>query len=503
MTTKFRRLLLTTAALAMTAGLAHADGTLRIGRESDSKTLDPIRTAENLDIWVANNMNAMLVRSDPSATEIVPDLAESWTVSDDGTVYTFTLRDAQFSDGDPVLASDVVFSLLRVRDDPASAWAANYSTIESVEATDDKTVVVTLSEPSTPFLATLSMVMAAIVPEDDVTERGEDFGSNPVGAGAFRLVEWNRGTELVLEANPHYWEEGLPKLDRVEWVAVVEDNTRILQVQTGELDAALFMPFNRIADLEANPQIQVHLDPSTRTDHVLMNHENEHLSNMALRQAIAHATDKEAIVQVATFGYGTPANSYVPANTLYYNPDNYTREFDLERARELMEEAGYADGVALELMIQAGDRVDEQVAVLLQQQYAEIGIDLSIRKIDPSQWFDALVAGDYELATAYWTNDMIDTDQKVSFGFADDSNMNFLTRYDAPDLAELTAAARVETDPEKRQEMYYEIQRVANEEVNALNLYYSPFRNISRPGVEGFVQNPLGRFLLETTTVDE
>jgi peptide/nickel transport system substrate-binding protein len=498
-----KRLLLATTAIAFTASAALADGVLRIGRESDSKTLDPIRTAENLDIWVANNMNAMLVRSDPSATEIVPDLAESWEISEDGRTYTFTLRDAQFSDGDPVLASDVVFSLLRVRDDPASAWAANYSNIESVEATGDRTVVVTLTEPSTPFLATLSMVMAAIVPEDDVTEKGEAFGSEPVGAGAFRLVEWTRGSELVLEANPHYWEEDLPKLDGVEWVAVVEDNTRILQVQTGELDAALFMPFNRIPDLQANPDIQVHLDPSTRTDHVLINHTHPELSKPELRQALAHATDKQAIVEVATFGYGTPANSYVPAGTLYYNPDNYTREFDLEKARALMEEAGLADGVELELMIQAGDRVEEQVAILLQQQWAEIGVDLSIRKIDPSQWYDALVAGEYELGTAYWTNDMIDTDQKVSFGFAMDSNMNFLTRYDAPELAELTAAARVESEPEKRMEMYHEIQRVGNEDVNVLNLYYSPFRNISRAGVDGFVQNPLGRFLLETVTIEE
>jgi peptide/nickel transport system substrate-binding protein len=98
---------------------------------------------------------------------------------------------------------------------------------------------------------------------------------------------------------------------------------------------------------------------------------------------------------------------------------------------------------------------------------------------------------------------MIDTDQKVSFGFSDDSNMNFLTRYDAPELAELTAAARVESDPEKRKQMYYEIQRAANEDVNMLNLYYSPFRNISRVGVEDFVQNPLGRFMLETVTIEE
>ncbi|MCC5972993.1 MAG: ABC transporter substrate-binding protein [Rubellimicrobium sp.] len=499
-----RRLLKATTlslALALGAGPVFAEGVLRIGRESDSKTLDPIRTAENLDIWIANNLNATLVRSNREATDIEPDLAESWTISDDGLTYVFTLREALFSDGSPVTADDVVFSLLRVRDDPASAWASNYANIADVEATDDRTVTVTLTEPSAPFLATLSMVMAAIVPEAIAGPMGEDFGSEPVGAGAFRLKEWRRGEVLILEANPHYYEEGLPILDTVEWRAVTEDNTRILQVQGGQLDAALFVPFNRIAELEATPGINVHLDPSTRTDHIIFNHENEILANPLVRQAIAHATDREAIVQVVTFGHGTVANSYIPGGAQFYNPDNPARTFDLDGARALMEEAGVG-GIALDLMIQSGDEVEAQIAVLLQQQWQEIGVDLSITRVDPSQWFDILMEGDFDMSTVYWTNDMIDADQKVSFGFVGDAMMNFLTRYENPDLSALVLEARSSTDPERRQEIYYEVQRVAEEDAVLLNLYYSPFRNISRDGIEGFYQNPLGRIYLETVSVE-
>jgi peptide/nickel transport system substrate-binding protein len=500
-----RRLLKATTlslALALGAAPAFAEGTLRIGRESDSKTLDPIRTAENLDIWIANNLNATLVRSNREATDIEPDLAESWTISEDGRTYVFTLREALFSDGSPVTANDVAFSLLRVRDDPASAWASNYSNIAAVEATDDRTVTVTLTEPSAPFLATLSMIMAAIVPEAVAGPMGEEFGSAPVGAGAFRLQEWRRGEVLILEANPNYSgaAEGVPVLDTVEWHAVTEDNTRILQVQGGQLDAALFVPFNRIAELEAMPGINVHLDPSTRTDHIIFNHDNEILANPLVRQALAHATDRQSIVDVVTFGYGTVANSYIPGGAQFYNPDNPARTFNLEGARALMEEAGLGE-VSLDLMIQSGNEVESQIAVLLQQQWQEIGVDLSISPVDPSQWFDILMEGEFDMSTVYWTNDMIDADQKVSFGFSGDAMMNFLTRYDNPDLSALVLEARSSTDAARRAEIYNEVQRVAEEDAVLLNLYYSPFRNISRDGVDGFYQNPLGRIYLETISI--
>ena len=314
------------------------------------------------------------------------------------------------------------------------------------------------------------------------------------------MAEWRRGEVLVLERNPHYWEAGLPILDRVEWHAVAEDNTRILKVQVGELDAALFVPFNRLAELEANPEIQVLLDPSSRTDHIIFNHTVEPLNDARVRQALAHATDRQAIVDVVTFGKGTVANSFIPMGAQYYNPENPSRQYDLERARALMAEAGVGE-VSFELMIQAGNRVEEQIAVLLQQQWQAIGVDVSIRRVDPSQWFGILMDGDFDMSTVYWTNDTLDADQKISFGFGGDAMMNFLTRYENADLTAKVYEARVEQNDDARRALYYEIQRVAEEDAVLLNLYYSPFRNIARTGVEGFHQTPLGRLMLETTRV--
>ena len=139
---------------------------------------------------------------------------------------------------------------------------------------------------------------------------------------------------------------------------------------------------------------------------------------------------------------------------------------------------------------------------MVQQQLAQIGVDVSLRKVDPAQTIPVLIDGDFELSPAYWTNDVIDPDQKTTFSMGGNSNNNFFTRYANREAAKLVDQARVETDPDRRRELYYEIQRIAMEDPVMLDLYYSPFRNISRTNVENFYQNPLGRLMLEEVTVE-
>ena len=480
---------------------ALADGVFRLGRESDAKTLDPVITIENLDIWTMNNLNSYLVRATKHADNLEPDLATHWEVSEDGTTYTFHMREAKFSDGTPVTAQDAKFSIERARDHPASFMAALYQNITSIETPDERTVAITLSEPSAPFMSIMAMFPASILPQKVVEERGEDFGSNPIGAGAFRLKEWRRGVVIVLERNPHYWEEGLPLVDQVEWHVVSEDNTRILKVQAGELDAALFVPFNRIGELEANPDIQVHLDASSRTDHLLPNHAAPPLDNLNVRKAIRMAIDSQAIIDVVTFGYAKPANTFLSAGMMHHDGDAPVTVYDPENAKAMIEAEGAA-GSTIELLIQAGNRVDEQVSVLLQQQLAEIGISIEIRKVDPSQWINYLVEGDYQLGTVYWTNDIIDPDQKTAFTLIGDDNHNFFSNWPSPpEVTALVEQARVEQDFEKRGGLYRELQKIANDNEVLYSLYNSTFRNISRSCVQGFFQSPLGRVDLEHVDV--
>jgi len=487
------------AAISAGAGIAEAAGVLTIGRREDSTTFDPIRTAQNIDFWVFSNVYDVMIRVDKTGTKLEPGLAESWTVSDDGLTYTFTMRDAKFSDGNPITAEDAAFSLLRIRDNEGSLWSDSYKVIETATATDPKTLVVKLASPSAPFLSTLAMPGASIISKAGMEQLGEEtYAEMPVASGAFVVKEWRRGDRVILEKNPNFWQADRVSLDGVEWISVPDDNTRMLNVQAGQLDAAIFVPFSRVDELKKDPNLTVHLDTSTREDHLLINHEHGELAKKEVREALDYAIDKKAIVDTVTFGQGEVANSFIPKGALYHNADNLHRQYDPEKAKALLSEAGVS-GLTLNYLVNAGNEVDEQIAVLLQQQLQKADITVNLQKMDPSQTWDMLVAGDYDLSVMYWTNDILDPDQKTTFVVGHDSNENYMTRYKNDKVKDLVAAARLEMDPAKREQMYIDIQKMAKDDVHWIDLYYSPFINVSRKNIENFDQNPLGRFFLEDT----
>ncbi|MHC2221028.1 peptide/nickel transport system substrate-binding protein [Rhizobium leguminosarum] len=488
------------AGLSIGTSIAEAAGVLTIGRREDSTTFDPIKTAQNIDFWVFSNVYDVLIRVDKSGKLLEPGLAESWSVSPDGTTYTFKLRDAKFSDGSPITAEDAAHSLLRIRDDEGSLWSESYQVIDTAtQGEDARTLVVKLKTLSAPFLASLAMPGASILSKKGLESIGaEAYAENPIASGAFELKEWRRGDRVILKKNPNFWEADRVKLDGVEWISVPDDNTRILNVQAGQLDAALFVPFSRVAELKKNPELVVTRDTSTREDHLLINQEHGPLAMKEVRVALDMAIDKQAIVDTVTFGLGEIANSYIPNGALYHDDKALQRPYDPEKAKQMLADAGAA-ALALNFVVDAGNEVDEQIAVLLQQQLAKAGVTANLQKVDASQSWDMLVAGDYDLSVMYWTNDVIDPDQKTTFVLGHDSNMNYMTRYHNERVKKLVADARLEMDPAKREAMYMQIQKMAKADVHWIDLYYSPFINVTRKNIENFYQNPLGRFFLEDT----
>lgn len=486
------------AVLSLSASYADAAGVLTIGRNEDSTTFDPIKSAQNVDNWVFSNVFDVLVRVDAKGTKLVPGLAESWTVSDDGLTYTFKLRDAKFSDGSPVTAGDAAFSLTRIRDDKGSLWSDSFKIIDTATAADDRTLVVKLKSKSVPFISMMALPNASVLPKKVVEADPDAFAEKPVGSGAFTVAEWRRGDRIILKKNPTYWDAGHVSLDGVEWIVIPDDNTRMLNVQAGQIDVAITVPFSRVAEMKSNPDLTVGMDPSTREDHVLINHAHGALAKKEVREALDLAIDKKAIVEAATFGLGEVANSYIPKGALYHYADNLQRPYDPEKAKEMLKAAG-AEGLTLNYIVNAGKETDEQIAVLIQQQLAKAGVTAKLQKVDPSQSWDMLVAGDYDISLAYWTNDILDPDQKTTFVLGDDSNLNYLTRYKNEKVKELVAAARLETDPVKREAMYVDLQKMAKADVNWIDLFYSPYINVMRKNVTNFYQNPLGRFFLEDT----
>ena len=501
MTAKWTKLSVATvlATLIFGASIAEAAGVLTIGRREDGTTFDPIKTAQNVDNWVFSNVFDVLVRVDKSGTKLIPGLAESWTVSDDGLTYTFKLRDAKFSNGDAVTADDAAFSILRIRDNPGSLWADSFKVVDTATAADPKTLVVKLKTQSAPFLSSMALPNVSVLPKKVLESVGEDaFGEAPIGSGAFAVKEWRRGDRVILEKNPNYWDAANVSLDGVEWISIPDDNTRMLKVQAGELDTALFVPFSRVAELKKDANLKVVLDPSTREDHMLINHSHGLLGKKEVRQAIDMAIDKKTIVDAVTFGLGEVAYSYIPKGALYHYADNLQRPYDPEKAKAMLAAAGASD-LKLNYVVNAGNEADEQIAVLMQQMLAKAGVTLDLQKVDPSQSWNMLIDGAYDLSVMYWTNDILDPDQKTTFTLGDDSNMNYMTRYKSQPVKDLVAAARVEMDPKKREQMYVDLQKMAKDDVNWIDLYYSPYINVTRTNIENFDQNPLGRFFLEET----
>lgn len=305
------------AGLTLSASYAEAAGVLTIGRREDSTTFDPIKTAQNIDNWVFSNVYDVLIRVDKTGTKLEPGLAESWTVSDDGLTYTFKIRDAKFSDGSPLTAEDAAYSLLRIRDDAASLWSDSYKVIDTAVATDAHTLTIKLKNQSAPFLSTLALPNASVISKKGMESLGADaYGEKPIASGAFVVEEWRRGDRVILKKNPNFWQADRVKLDGVEWISVPDDNTRMLNVQAGELDTAIFVPFSRVEELKKDPNLNVDIDASTREDHLLINHAHGALGKKEVRQALDLAIDKKAIVDTVTFGQGTVANSYIPKGAL-------------------------------------------------------------------------------------------------------------------------------------------------------------------------------------------
>src|SRR5215212_7499451 len=241
-------------------------GTLNMGISFDATIFDPAQTQDNMELWVEMEVFSRLVRFNNVGTDIEGDLAESWDVSEDGTEYTFHLRpDAKFSDGSPVTADDVVFSIERAAaDDTLVFWT--FEAMKGVEAVDPATVKVTLNGPAAPFANDIALWGASIVSKASAEAGTADGGLSLVGSGPFMLDSWQKGEQIVLKKNPYYWEKDadgnqLPYLDQVNLIVLTDDNTRMLKLQAGEIDTALDVPYNQISPLSQDPNLVISATP--------------------------------------------------------------------------------------------------------------------------------------------------------------------------------------------------------------------------------------------------
>ncbi|WP_303982634.1 ABC transporter substrate-binding protein [Dongia mobilis] len=489
------------AALTLASPAAtHAEDIVRIASAYRTTTLDPALSAAAGNIETYGQLYGRLIRRAADGS-LEPGLAESWAVSDDGKTVTLKIRDAKFSDGSPITADDVVFSLLRVRDLKESAYSAPLQQLAEAKAGDAQTVILTLKSAFAPFVGNLEVFNTGIVSKKDVETRGEAaFTTTPVTSGPYVVKEWRPNDRLILAANPHYWREGYPKNDGAELIEVVDDNTRVTMMIAGELDAARGVPWSQVADLKGRDGISMPLEPSTVIFMTLLNHSRAPFNDLKVRQAAAHAIDTVAVTKAMTFGYAATANTTLPGAVDFHDKDNPGLGYDVEDAKKLLKESSY-DGKPATILI-TDSAESERLAVLLQAQWAVIGLNAKIEKVDGGVWWERVPGADYDAAPTWWYNETPDPDLAVRWALCGTcGSESYYTKYNNAKVDELTETAARELDPVKRGALYKEIQTISTEEVAQIPLYYPPYANAYGNRIKGLMMTPSLQWTLEETEV--
>ncbi len=484
------------AAMAMPPAVPAAEQTFRLGVREDALTLDPIASSDNPSIWAELLIYDTLIRPSRNGSDLEPGLAEKWTVAPDGREYVFTLRDAKFADGSPVTANDVIFSLRRAAGEK-SDWARFFKPITQYEVVDAHTVRMKLEKPFTPMLNNLALFSGSILPQALVEKDPEGFFTHPIGSGPFVLKEWRKGDRMIFAKNPHYWQAGKPAIDAAEVQVIGEDNSRVLKLQAGELDAAISIPFNQIGQLEANPELKVGVADVFRIELVQLNTTKKPFDDVRVRRALNDAVDKDGIIQSVLFGKAKPAVSSLPVMR-YHNTDLKPYPFDPEKAKALLAEAGYANGFSTSMLIPAGDVTYRSVATVIQDNLQKVGVKVELQAIEGGTQFSTTKAGNFEMSLSYATSDTIDPDQLIGFTAINPERANaFHTQWKDERVNELYDLERRTLDGPERDAQFKEMEARVHDGAPFIFLYHQQAPYAYRSNVTGFEVLPTSNYRLE------
>ena len=475
-------------------GATSAVDTLKIANAVAVDTLDPAQNSANESIWMDQNIYARLVQTDADGEKVVPDLADTWEVSDDQLTYTFHIRDdATFADGTPVTAQDAVWSINRAKD-VDGGWGFLITPVTGITATDDKTVTITLAQPHAPLLADLAMYAFAVLPQKAVEADPDFFTKTPYGAGPFKVASLDPESKLVLSRNDAYYGDK-PKISTVEVSIVTNDNTRVLQLQGGDVDVIENPPGNVLKQISANKNLRVDLFPSTRVDFLQLPLKSKPLEDVRVRQAIKAALDLEQMNTLAYQGNGKPATTFFPYDSLYWDSSVDVPKPDVAKAKKLLADAGYPDGFTIPLIAVSGDAAGQAQAVVIKDSLAKIGVTVDIQSFELSTAYANERSGENGMGLRYWTNDIFDPDEVATFGADGNGGSHAFNSYwNDPAVTALVDQARSETDQDTRADLYAQVQKAIADQVPFVPLTYAPFRYASGKWVTGFDVSPLGNY---------
>jgi peptide/nickel transport system substrate-binding protein len=464
-------------AMTLAAGPAMAQDSLTMGMVLEPPHLDPTAGAAAAirEVGYANIFEG-LTRIDENGT-VQPALAREWTISEDGLVYTFALAPgAAFHNGVPLTAEHVVFSFERaMAEDSVNAQKQLFEPIAAVEATDPHTVTITLQRPTGHFLFNLGWGdMVIVEPSSAETNK-----SQPVGTGPFRFVRWVTGDRVELERNPDYWGEA-PALARATFKFVPDPAAATAAMLAGDIDAfANFPAPEALVQFEADPRFAVVIGSTEGETILAINNGRPPLDDVRVRRALAHAVDRQAVIDGAMFGYGTPIGShFAPHNPAYVDLTG-RYPYDPEAARALLVEAG-VEGLELTLKLPPPSYA-RRGGEIIQAQLAAVGIEASIIPMEWAQWLEQVFTGkDYDLTIVSHTEPMdIDIYARDDYYF----------QYDNPAFDAIIDALAATDNAAERDVLYGEAQELLAEDSVNVFLFQLAKHGVWKAGIEGLWHN--------------
>lgn len=476
---------------------------LVVGIEDQPKTLDPRYATDAYGMRISHNLIFATLLDEDYDLKIVPGLAQSWECPDD-TTYIFHLRpNLVFQDGLPLTAQDVKFTFEHLMaPETRSPYAATLrSEIDSIELKDPLTVKFKLVRPTASFLNSL---VIPILPEH-LIKQGKDFSGRLIGAGPFKFVS-QTSTEIVLAANKRYF-GGPPKIERLVFKVVTDDNTRFLKMKKGELDLLInALPLDKIDEFKKPPlsdKYRVIEEPGLSYNYLAFNLEDPALRDIRVRKAIAYGINIDEIIAYRLAGHAVRATGLLSPVNPFYEPDVRTYGFDPKKAEALLDEAGFPDRDAngpkprLNLELKTSNNAQAVgIARIIQAQLGAIGIHVDTRSYEWGTFYGDIRSGNFQMTTMRWVG-ITDPDFYYELFHSDQipPRGDNRGRYINPDMDRLLEAGRGTPDFKSRKAIYSQVQRKLSEELPYVSLWHVNNVSIVNRRVIGYRQHPTGGFV--------
>ena len=467
------------AATALCAGLAYAQQTtITVAIQLEPPNLDPTGGASQaIDSVLYANVFEGLTRFTADGS-VVPALAESWEISDDATVYTFRLHEGvTFHDGTTMDAEDVKFSLDRARaEDSTNAQKGLFAGISDVTVIDPLTVQVTLTQPNGAFLFNMAWGDAVIVAPESIA----NIATAPIGTGPFKFDEWVQGDRLTMSRYDGYW-GAAPALTEATFRFISDPTAAFSAVMAEDIDAFIGFPApENLPQFEADPRFQVLVGNTEGETILAMNNKVAPFDDIRVRQAVTHAIDRQAIIDGAMFGYGTPIGTHFAPHNPDYVDLLANSAYDPEKAKALLAEAGLADGFTTTLKLPPPSYARRGGEIIASQLRA-VGIETEITNVEWAQWIEEVFTNkDFGLSIVSHTEPM-------DIGIY--ANPDYYFQYDNPAMQELMKTLEATTDPAARSDLLRQAQTVISEDYVNAYLFELSVATVAKAGVQGLWLN--------------